>query len=344
MNKKRVVIIMCSLIVVLGLISGIAFAKEEGDWCVITTYVENGQIDSARRVKVGSNVIIKTKAEEGYELKSVYVDGAKAELTGESITNIEVLMNTVDAFYSRGEDAQYDNGLRENYISPYQQGIFYTDCSGFTFASYYNAFGIEIPTSTKLLDAYARTNANTEYVIEYMDYATYQANVDRIFEAISGKLEKGDLLTIRTDAGKGHTMMVYDFQKEKDGTINDVIIIHSTGRNYEHESHPCDYDKTFTEGTIRKASMKQRFAERYSGENIVSFSVIRPLAISGLFLDDSGNLETYSSMESCAYYIFQNVTENHQLMVLYKEGSFYKMKGVRMDGTTPLEHIDNLIS
>lgn len=336
MAIKKILIITIVVSLLLFIPNGV-FADEEASWYEITTSVENGSIDDGRTVKKGSNAIIKVEASEGYILSSVWVDGQPKEPNNDIIDNVGVLMNTVDAFYARGEEAQYDNHLRENYISPYQEETIYTDCSGFTFASYYNAFGIEIPTSTRFLDEYARNYENTEFVISYMDYEEYQSSIGELMESVFTKLKRGDLITIRTDANKGHTMMVYDFEKNRSGEITDVIIIHSTGKNDEYEKQTCCYDEDVIEGTIRKASMKARFSERYSGTNIVSFSVIRPLAKPGLFLNYRGEMVQYSSIEEGYYYLFENIQSNHDIMIRCKKKPFYKMKGVTENGFTPGE-------
>lgn len=332
-NKSRKVLRFSLIPVLLFFIFMPCVSKADDEsWVEINTNVENGAIDSSRAVKKGSNVVIRTEPNKGFVLDRVLVDGREASLSENVMTNIDVLMNTVDAFYSRGEEAQYDNSLRENYITPFQEDTIYTDCSGFTFASYFNAFGIEIPTSTRLLDEYARVNADTEYVVAYMGYDEYQSKKTNLMDLLKDKLKKGDLLTIRTDANKGHTMMVYDFDKDRAGNIRDVIIIHSTGRNDEYEKRISVYDENVIEGTIRKDSMKDRFAARYSGNNIISFSLIRPLARQNVFLDNEGNEEHYSGIEAGRYYIFQNVTENHDIYVYYKAISLYRIRGMSKYG------------
>lgn len=71
---------------------------------------------------------------------------------------IQAIMETAEAYFSQGEQVQYDSYRKTLLATPEDatsQHYVYTVCSGFTYQTYYQTLGIEIPDTTEGLLNYA---------------------------------------------------------------------------------------------------------------------------------------------------------------------------------------------
>lgn len=61
--------------------------------------------------------------------------------------NQKIIQEIASAYYRKGDNIQYESQRRSQYISPEDitnQYASYLVCSGFTYATYYNAFNMDI--------------------------------------------------------------------------------------------------------------------------------------------------------------------------------------------------------
>ena len=85
----------------------------------------------------------------------------------------KAVIETAQAYFRQGTQVQYDSYRKNLYATPEDatiQHYIYTVCSGFTFQSYYQTLGIEIPDTTEELLDYAKANqTNKSNILFYYD-------------------------------------------------------------------------------------------------------------------------------------------------------------------------------
>ena len=177
-----------------------------------------------------------------------------------------------DAYYNREINGQYCS-VRRSYIDAPEEGTvqntIYSVCSNFTFTTYYQAFGIKIPSMTNRLITYAHTyydpsNITTNDVVEYWMrtkdendnniYVDNQGNVKNInlssnvgrkayVEKLLNdcKLQVGDVICYRTPK-EGHALLVYEIIYDENANPVDAKIRESTS-SYEKLSTKITYKR-----------------------------------------------------------------------------------------------------
>lgn len=124
----------------------------------------------------------------------------------DTATQRDALMATAEAYYSQGTQLQYDSFRKNLYATPEDatsQHTVYTVCSGFTFQTYYQTLGIEIPPNTEELLQYSARNKTDDNTILYY-YASGEekspedvlANKDEFFEYMKNTVKSGDIWVV----------------------------------------------------------------------------------------------------------------------------------------------------
>ena len=151
-------------------------------------------------------------------------------------------------YYMRGKYIQY-NVNRRSVFSPEEankQNFNYICCSVFARNIYFELLNITIPTPTENLIIYAKNYVGSPEVIAYSNItgdsipqmAIYAPNENKNYKIIKNfsikdimnLVEIGDIIVYT-----GHTQFIYDFEKDSNGKIIDVIILESSigkGRSY----------------------------------------------------------------------------------------------------------------
>lgn len=198
------------------------------------------------------------------------------------------LLETARAYYRKGSKIQYDS-YRKNYNSTPEdatsQNTIYTVCSGFTYTTYKQTLGIEIPSMTYYLMDYAKKlskNNNTTNLIYYNgdkdDVNTLMSQISegtsQFMTDLANDVLPGDLVVVRytrlqTDGG--HVMMVESV--DPSGTIK---LLHSSGAAYNFNAYAEHYESN---GTIQELSdLKEYLIDKLyksSDTDIQSIAVLR---------------------------------------------------------------------
>ena len=216
---------------------------------------------SLEKAKIGENQ---------YKIKVVEVDraGVMSEKTSIIKTNnitahkindvYKAIQEVAFSYYMRGYRMQYNTSKRvKEPILPEQvtyQNRGYIVCSGFIRNVYNELLGIKTPLLTKDLYKYAEKNVGSPEVVAFTkienkkmkikfyengnakgesDIKFITDNNDQYinYSNIIPKLKIGDIITIVKNSNKlGHTIMVYDLVKDKNGRVIDAIVMESVGR------------------------------------------------------------------------------------------------------------------
>ena len=156
---------------------------------------------------------------------------------------LSALKEVAYSYYLRGKYIQY-NSNKKGFFSPEEatsQNIRHIVCSQFVFNIYKEVLdiGIEIPDTTNSHINYSQTYKEEPEVIAYSKKID-EKNITMFFKgnktgvrnlsikSIISKLQIGDLLTFQNFNGGGHTIMIYDIIKDKEGNVTDAYIIEST--------------------------------------------------------------------------------------------------------------------
>ena len=222
------------------------------------------------------------------------------------------LRETAMAFYRKGDNIQYESWRRSQYISPEtasSQHMEFLVCSGYVYAVFYQALGIELPNGTNKYNAYGKgfAKANDD-IIFFADGDNLAGKIEnnetkqKFLEELLKLLKLGDAISyygyikdkdgkVTTDAG--HVIFAYDFVKDDKGNITDVVILHSTS-NYEPlarrttklgsgtTSRSLSWrakknDETgVSEGTVQK-TLLSNLIKGFSTKNKSEFVVLRPI-------------------------------------------------------------------
>jgi len=170
----------------------------------------------------------------------------------EQYTKIEdvqkALQEIAYSYYMRGKYIQY-NSPKVHIFSPEEatsQNINYMVCSGLTRNVYHELLNITLPRPTESLLAYSKSNLGSPEVVAYSQinkkkevemkiYSPNQSNTFKILINPSIKdiiplVQIGDILCY-----SGHTILIYDVEKDNTGKVTDAIIMESgfgKGRAY----------------------------------------------------------------------------------------------------------------
>lgn len=225
-----------------------------------------------------------------------------------TITNNQKAIQEVAwQYYLRGMDIQYEGQRRDQYTSPENittQNASYMVCSGFTYAVYYETFGIEIPVNTVSINKYGNLfygNASHPDVVYHTeDFHSLASNAGAratIAAEILPMLEIGDVLSYYTgptsSTQSGHATLIYDFEYDNNGNRTNAIILHSNS-NFDKTTNKLTKglswnDKTpntitgIDEGTVQRTSLYNSASDTgiiKSARNAYYFTILRPTALS----------------------------------------------------------------
>ena len=160
----------------------------------------------------------------------------------------KVLQEVAYSYYMRGKNIQY-NSFKVHWFSPEEatpQNINYLVCSGFTRNVYRELLNITIPLSTTDLLNYSKNNIGRPEIIAYSYinedkslemkiYSPKEKNnivtlINPSLKDIIPLIEIGDVLTYT-----GHTILIYDVERDCNGKVIDGIIMesgHGIGKAY----------------------------------------------------------------------------------------------------------------
>ena len=215
-------------------------------------------------------VFLMYRSSNTYSIEGTRIDAADAR---------EALVETAWAYYRKGKYVQYDGNRRTNYASPEDatsQNTIYSVCSGFTFQTYYQTFGIELPWTTVSLADYAKAINNYECQddecserIETGNLVYYNEDKNEIrnifdgvedgsntfMEELADLVMPGDLVVLRRgnisedeedddneSETTGHVMIVEGIENGK------IKMLHSSGSTYDYTNYVEKYESA---GTIK---------------------------------------------------------------------------------------------
>ena len=159
-----------------------------------------------------------------------------------SIEDVQkALQEVAYSYYMRGKNIQY-NSPKAHFFSPEDatsQNINYTICSGLTRNVYHELFNISLPTPTESVISYSKQNLGSPEVVAYshindkkeVEMKIYSPNQSNTFNTLINPSIKdiiplvkiGDILCYT-----GHTILIYDVEKDDTGKVIDAIIMEST--------------------------------------------------------------------------------------------------------------------
>ena len=219
----------------------------------------------------------------------------------------KAIRETADAYFYRGENAQYSGPRRAYGIAPEEatsQHKIYSVCINLAYIVYEQAFGIKLPYTNKHLMSYAKTyydskNIKTNDVIEYWEkstknnkkiYIDNQGNTKKIDLSTSKGIEKykkellnkiqiGDILCWLNSSKEGHTVIVYDFVYNKKGERTDAIIRESVHNYSSTGLTKLPDDLNFATVKNNKYNIKEgTFSERYLLQSYTERTESKPKA------------------------------------------------------------------
>ncbi len=233
--------------------------------------------------------------------------GACEPINDDSVTLRQLQQNalheTAMAFYMRGTNIQYESARRSQYISPEMatsQHLEYLVCSGFTYAVYKQALGIELPDSTDGYTAYAHQTAGSDSdksIVYYLegDELSEKLNDDGengLLKVLLKLLQPGDLIVYTNGVESGHTVFVDSLKDD----LSDGFLIHSTS-HYEKSSSNADRHKStkldkslswsdryiatygVNTGTVQRVQLKSLLGSlKNKDDKYTEFLVMRPLS------------------------------------------------------------------
>lgn len=211
-----------------------------------------------------------------------------------SSTNEQKAMQEVAmAYYNKGIYGQYCHCRKSFLYSPEEatsQHTIYSVCSDFTYAVYYQTFGIQIPDITGKIIAYGEkyydsNNITTNDVIEYWEkktddseniiYVDNNGNQKDIkLSTEEGRaeyanillteynLQIGDILCYHSGSS-GHALLVYDILYDSNGNPIDALILESTSK-YEKNTTKITEGLSYAELLNENTNVKEgTFQARY---------------------------------------------------------------------------------
>ena len=172
----------------------------------------------------------------------------------------QAVISTAEAFYNQKAQLQYDSyrkNMRSTPEDATSKHTIYTVCSGFTFMTYYQSLGIDIPDTTYELLDYAEKYKNTDNVIFYYGSKSeiYKNGVlgagsdsvtstekETFINSIINKVKPGDIFVYTKDSN-GHALLI----KSVDTKNKKIYVTESTGKRYDYDNHT---DRIETNGSI----------------------------------------------------------------------------------------------
>ncbi|MBQ2909496.1 MAG: DUF11 domain-containing protein [Bacilli bacterium] len=203
------------------------------------------------------------------------------------------VIKSAEAYLNQGMQVHYDSYRKQLYATPEDatsQHIVYTVCSGITFQAYYQALGIELPSTTETLLAYAKANDGSAYVLDYYDKAELSslgANTTEIGAAILAKwlpiIKPGDII-VHT----GHAMLVHSVDVANDKI---QLLEAAIGARYDASTHTDAVDTT---NTLVYRQLKNKIGAVVDNDEL---ALIRPTKDGNKYLYQGGNSDGYTYTE-----------------------------------------------
>ena len=211
--------------------------------------------------------------------------------SGAENDNQRIVQEVAKAYYLKGDNIQYEGARRNQYGAPEEvtsQSASYLVCSGFTYATYYNAFNLVTPEVTIKINAYGRDfyqKLGHEDVVLY-EGAEHQNKItsETYHDDILNLLQVGDIISYYRGDG-GHATLVYDFKYDNNGRKTEAIILHSTSnfiKTTNKLSHGLSWNDAapnsitgVDEGTVQYSDLTHLINWTKSASN---FTIYRPLA------------------------------------------------------------------
>lgn len=221
---------------------------------------------------------------------------------GATNDNQRIIQEVAKAFYLKGDSIQYELPRRDQFIAPEDitsQSAAYMVCSSFTYAIYYNAFGLVTPLTTKSLNAYGHAFHD---VVGHDDIVMYRegemwpdttAGKASLKNELLANLQVGDMITYySSDSNSGHVVLVYDFEFDDSNNKTDAIVLHAV-TSYKKNTNKLWYGLSWNnnepnsitgidEGTLNYDKLDRiiNWITRPSDKNDY-FMLYRPLALGG---------------------------------------------------------------
>lgn len=181
------------------------------------------------------------------------------ELENEQIK--KALQENSYAYYRKEKYIQYDNSRRTYNILPEDitsQRVAFSECSAFIYMVYYHTLGIELPSITNEMMAYAKylyetskleniDSINKGIISYYDNFANEKFNnipINSTSSAIGRatfkknaleKLDIGDIIVYSTGT-VGHALIVYDIVYDDNGSPIDALLLNSTTTDWETDT------------------------------------------------------------------------------------------------------------
>ena len=205
----------------------------------------------------------------------------------------EAVLTVAKAFYDRGRYTQYDQRSmdrvlqltprRRKYLPPEAGNSQYThflDCSAYTSAIYYTAFGYELPSDLTWL--MVDQLENRVFYHEVSGEETVE-EMHAIGQQVRDLLQPGDLITLQRQRGSGHIVMYLGAGKHTDcsptpGQKNSYNYEECKNQIFEQGLWIKDTNNVFPKEDER---LREIGMFKEGGNTVVRFSVHRPLEILG---------------------------------------------------------------
>lgn len=205
----------------------------------------------------------------------------------------QAVLTVARAFYDRGRYTQYDQRSmdrvlqltprRRKYLPPEAGNSQYThflDCSSYTSAMYYTAFGYELPSDLTWL--MVDQLENRVFYHEVTGEETVE-EMHAIGQQVRALLQPGDLITLQRQRGSGHSTMYlgngrYTDCAPKPDHKNSYNYEECKNQLYEQGLWLKDINNVFPKEDER---LRQTGMFKEGGNTVIRFSVHRPLEILG---------------------------------------------------------------
>lgn len=239
-----------------------------------------------------------------FVLSIVFIPNVKAE---ELTENQKAVLATADAYFNKKSNIQYCENRRNNYFSPEEatkDSTKYMVCTGFTFNTYRETFGMKLPVMTYQYTAVAKKYPNDSEVIKQWNYNEFinkinnesgstteekvESFINELYTDNQYKLQPGDLLIIQR-ASSGHIIMIDDYDRFEfsSGKLVNAGTVHSTS-NYKKDNVKLGSGISYsTEGTVQTNNLKTHLVNYYNNikditsstdKSHIYLTIFRPLA------------------------------------------------------------------
>ena len=256
----------------------------------------------------------------------------------------DALIETARTFYKQNHQVQYDSFRKNLYATPEDatsQHYVYTVCSGFTFQTYYQTLGIEIPDTTEELTLYAKHNVGgqySDYVLAYYGSAseiysenvlgtTDTANYAKLAEEWATFLEPGDIIVYEVNGSSGHAMLVETVNR----TTKEVTVLEAkNGGKYNALTHKDSFEPLTGKATLDNTKLVDRLKTRYSGKDATQLAIVRPVKDGNKYLVQTGSTTKPDEM-TYTEKTYDGLTNSAKSRLKYRDIEIEKIAEVEND-------------